>query len=297
MSDQTATTIETPGKDARASWIGRAAGVVVIGCLAYATGATWLDALFVIIFGALIGGQAAREISGSAFGNAPQHDVCRKMRQVREHLVAGMDAAGRRKMKRCRMVLAAYFLCAGSYAVVLMTLESGDSGIYEEYLNLCVPLINFMSDFIPRAGALRDALLEHDYAARAEFAEHMAVMTRLFCFPAVVVMVLGFGLGYRSGTPVHFRVTRPAYELHTFGIYVTLLLAILFFLAWETSSHTFLDFKGSGGGWAARMAQYHRTNNAALVEVVMVGFIYPMTVYSLQWHIMLIRAARPEYAE
>lgn len=297
MSDQTATTIETPGKDARASWIGRAAGVVVIGCLAYATGATWLDALFVIILGALIGGYVAREISGSAsaFASAPQHDVCRKMREVQEHLVAGMDASARRKMKRCRAIIAAYFLCAGGYAVVFMTLESGDSGIYGEYLNFCAPLINFMSDFIPRAGALRDDLLAHDYAAHAEFAEHMAVMARLLCFPAFI-MVLGFGFGYR-GSPIHFRTMRHAYDLHTFGVYFSLLAAVLFFLVLETGFSTFLDFKGHGGAWGVRILQYHRTNTAALVEVFWGGFIYLMTVYLLQWKIMLVRAARPEYAE
>ena len=302
MSNQSADSVENTNKPAhlhgRAIWA--LAGAAIGGAFLYAVAGTEAGVLYVLI-GAIIGASAGYGIYNFSFDGIPGHefDVCRKILQVKGRLiadaVAGMDAASRRRVVRCRVVIFACFIFAMFYALVLMTLEAGNDKAYKEWLHFFTPLVGLMSDFFPRAGAVRDALQDNGYAARAEFAEHMVVMARLFCLPAIVAAVINFIIVRHQCNRIRLRCTRPAYELFSFSVYAWVVVVVFVFGGMYESGFTdALDFEHDAGG-ASRFFQYHRTTGAAFVEV-MLSSIYPMTIRDMQYHVILSRT-QPVYTD
>lgn len=283
------------GPRARRGSVGAMVGAAIGACLGYAAGES-VGVAPLMILGGIIGGSVGRESGAYSFDGKPLRepvDVCRKAWQVTERLVFEMDPACRLKVVRCRKIFNAFLLCVLCYAVLLGALEYGRAAIYGEYLRFCAPLVNFMSDFFPRAVAVRDALQEHGYAARAEFAEHMIVMTRLFLLPWAVVMVVMLVHAYRGCRPAQFRSTRYAYYSYYVLLCVGFVVVMAVAMAVETGFLTLLNFSSAAYAMG-KLGQYHETNVAVVVEVAAAS-VYAEIICALQKPVMLARGARPIY--
>lgn len=291
MSDKPAKTVEKTGKDTRHSrgTIGAAVGALVGFCLAYAAGVQSFGLALAAFVGSICGGGVGRACGTPAGESQPVLKASRMREHLKDELINGMNEADRRKVNLSDKVFMTCFLTASCYALMLMVLESANAA--GEYLRFFAPLTGFLSDFLPRADAVSSALREHGYEARAKFAEHIIVMTRLFCIPALVAMVISYKIVYRVHKSVHIHCTRGA--LNGYVLVLCLGMPFLFgaMLALDTGYWIILDFhtplRSTGGiSW---VFQYHHTTIAAFAEVACAA-TWPIFVYNLQLIIVLSRA-------
>ena len=282
---------EKTGRSARDSLgaIGAAVGALVGGCLAYAANVQSLAVMSAVVVGAICGNGAGRMCGAPASGSQPARKISRMRECLNDELANGMDEADRRKANLCGRILLACFLTTSCYAFLLMVLESAN--VVQEYLRFFAPLTGFVSDFFPRADAVRGALQEHGYGSRANYAEHMIVMARLFNIPAFVAMAMSFNIVYRGYKSGRIHCTRRAFNGYFLLFYLVMPLIFVAMLALETGYWVNLDFhtpfRSMGGiTWTS---QYHHTNTAALNEAVYAG-IWPIFVYNLRLLVVRCRA-------
>lgn len=258
---------------------------IVIGALAGAAVGVYLNyaadmsgvGVFLVLLCAMLGASEGRASGVYSFDDKCEStDVCRKVRQVTERIVFAMGPSYRSRMAQHRTAVNIFSLCAIFYAILLGMLESGNVGIYEEYLRFCAPLVNFVSDFFPRAAAVRDALQYHGYAARAEFAEHIIVMMRLVSLPLAIIMVAMLVHVYRGCRPAQFRCTRLVFYAYHISIYLACILIAGVVLAFESGLLTGLEFSSSVYG-IDKIWQYHETNAAAVIDAVFAA-MYPAVI-------------------
>lgn len=285
-------------------WLGALLGTIVGVVLAFAVvgdGLTVFGLVGFVVVGAIVGFSAGR-VSGGYFSgddaSSPSADVCYKVWQVvarlRHDMLIGLDADDRRKMKRNRAIFVSYFLFASCYALVLIVLASGNGESLDAYLRFFAPLTDAVAGFLPRAVAVRGELLQNGYETEAGYAVHAIVMMRLFCIVALVAMLANLRIVYRSSKPSRLACPRHLFDLSHFGIYAGVLLFCCYLLLKETGFWTGVNFD-SHAYRIGRLAQYHKTNIAALYEALVAG-IYPVAIGQVQLAVMIHRA-KPVYTE
>ena len=209
----------------------------------------------------------AYDNANSADENAPVF-----VRDFPEFVAQIKPIAGNRITKRCVRL---FSWVMALYMVAFAAAESWLPGLYRAWVNLFLPLAEFVGSLTPRAGRITGDLISHGYPERAEFALHAIAMSRVLVLP-VFVSVLAAPLFYVIRAPkTHLvvactRATPTRIFLFAIGGSVITLCIIFAAEFWGE------DFQPSSHFFA--MGNYHRSNVALAVDMgvaAVYGFLLP----------------------
>ena len=154
------------------------------------------------------------------------------------------------------------FLFALTYAAAFSVAEWQFPQLYRAWLDLFMPVAEYVREFTPRADRVVEDLSAGGYPERADFAFHFIAVARVFLVPVAICFVISF-LATFGTPPLSVSCTRRTH--------IGLWLMVLVGIAMGAGGVVYWEFYSdeSFGSYSRhdRFQDYHRGNFAVIGEI------------------------------
>lgn len=122
----------------------------------------------------------------------------------------------------------AFLIFALLYALAFSIAEPLFPQLYQAWLDLCMPMVEYVGGLSPRAERIAGNLIAGGYPERVDDAMHAIAMTRILLMPAVVcwLAMIFFAVAMSAKTPIVVSCTRRAHINTWFIILILVALSI-----------------------------------------------------------------------
>ena len=154
------------------------------------------------------------------------------------------------------------------YLFAFAAAEAWLPGLYRAWVELFLPLTEYVGSLTPRAGEKAEWLIANGYPERAEFAKHAIAMSRVLVLPSVVGALVAFfaSIAKTQKTRLVVACTRKTRTL----VFLVGFCGLVIFPMLALSSEWFVDEFGVGRGYFLFI--YHRFNTAVAGDMIFACF-------------------------